>query len=50
MNPEETNEEQEAPKTQAERLMESITWVVDMMNSGKVNPDDVYPRGRYQGD
>jgi hypothetical protein len=28
----------------------SIEWVVDMMNSGKVNLDDVYPRGRYQGD
>lgn len=33
-----------------ERMMESLNFVVDMMNSGKVNARDVYPEGRYQGD
>ena len=28
----------------------SVKFVVDMMNSGAVNPADVYPSGRYQGD
>ena len=32
-------------------IVESVEFVVDMMNSGVgVNPDDVYPRGRYHGD
>lgn len=40
------------PVEQAEKnpLLESILFVVDMMNNGNVNPEDVYPRGRYQGD
>lgn len=43
-------EEEEPTETQKERLQKSIEFVVDMMNSGKVNPRDVYPKGRYQGD
>ena len=39
-----------AEKTQAEKVRESLLWVVDMMNSGQANPADVYPAGRYQGD
>ena len=32
-------------------IVDSVEFVVDMMNSGVgVNPDDVYPRGRYHGD
>ena len=40
------------PVERAEKnpLLESILFVVDMMNNGNVNPEDVYPRGRYQGD
>jgi len=40
------------PVEQAEKnpLLESILFVVDMMNNGNVNPEDVYPQGRYQGD
>jgi hypothetical protein len=33
-----------------DRLLDSLGFVVDMMNSGKVNARDVYPPGRYQGD
>lgn len=33
-----------------ESMKESLGFVVDMMNSGKVNARDVYPEGRYQGD
>jgi hypothetical protein len=28
----------------------NMRWVVDDMNAGNVDPEDVYPRGRYQGD
>lgn len=32
-------------------IVESVEFVVDMMNSGSANPDHVYPRGnRYHGD
>ena len=48
MDNKETDKSEE--KTQTEKVRESLLWVVDMMNSGKVNPDDVYPKGRYQGD
>lgn len=46
------DEEIEKPKekTRAESVRESLLWVVDMMNNGNVNPEDVYPKGRYQGD
>jgi hypothetical protein len=48
-----TNEPEntEEPETTfAERVRESVDFIVDMMNSGKPNPKDVYPPGRYQGD
>jgi hypothetical protein len=50
-NPE--NEEkipEPSEQTYTERIAESVDFVVDMMNSGKVNPVDVYPPGRYHGD
>jgi hypothetical protein len=37
-------------KTQRDSVLESLAFVVDMMNNGNVNPEDVYPKGRYQGD
>jgi hypothetical protein len=46
----ENNEEETKEKTFAEQVTESVNFIVDMMNSGKVNPKDVYPPGRYQGD
>ena len=50
-NPENQEEIPEtSEQTFAERVIESVDFVVDMMNSGKVNPKDVYPPGRYQGD
>ena len=48
--PEKNEEEAMEEKSFAERVTESVNWVVDMMNSGKPNPKDVYPPGRYQGD
>ena len=48
--PEENTQEETEQKTFAERVEESVTWVVNMMNEGKPNPKDVYPPGRYQGD
>lgn len=51
-NPEEIIEEDnlKQTKTFADSVMESVKFVVDMMNSGKVNSKDVYPPGRYHGD
>ena len=49
----ENNEEEfteTTDKTFAEQVKESVDFVVDMMNNGNVNPKDVYPPGRYQGD
>lgn len=46
---EDLNEETE-DKTFAQRVEESLAWVVNMMNEGHVDPNDVYPPGRYQGD
>jgi hypothetical protein len=37
-------------KTATESLLESVDAVIDMMNSGKVNPREVYPSNRYHGD
>ena len=37
-------------KSAKDSMMESIEFVVNMMNSGKVNAKDVYPPGRYHGD
>ena len=48
--PEENQEKETEEKTFAERVGESVKWVVDMMNSGSPDPKDVYPPGRYQGD
>ena len=31
-------------------IVDSVDFVVDMMNSGGANPDNVYPRNRYHGD
>lgn len=47
-NQEEVTETEE--KSFSERVAESVDWVVNMMNEGKVNPKDVYPPGRYHGD
>lgn len=47
--PEETTKPEEE-KTFSERVNESVGFIVDMMNSGKVNPKDVYPPNRYHGD
>jgi hypothetical protein len=44
------NEEVHKKKTFAESVRESVDFVVNMMNNGNVNPRDVYPPGRYQGD
>jgi hypothetical protein len=48
------NEEEEVIETAEEApkhsILDSINFVVNMMNEGKVNPKDVYPPGRYQGD
>lgn len=41
-----TNDE----KTNQEKIYESVKFVVDMMNSGNVDPKEVYPRNRYSGD
>lgn len=48
--PEPNEEEVVEEKSFAERVEESVTWVVNMMNEGKANPADVYPPGRYHGD
>jgi hypothetical protein len=51
-NPENNKEEviETSTKTVAESLLESVDAVVDMMNSGKANPREVYPSNRYHGD
>jgi hypothetical protein len=50
-NPENEKEILEtSEQTYTERIAESVDFVVDMMNSGKVNPIDVYPPNRYHGD
>lgn len=40
----------EQTKSLGDSVMESIQFVVDMMNQGKANPKDVYPPNRYHGD
>ena len=50
-NPEQNIEkEEEEQKTSKQILLDSVEFVVNMMNSGKLNPKDVYPPGRYHGD
>lgn len=48
--PENTENTEVPEKTFAEQVRESVDFIVDMMNSGKVNPADVYPPNRYHGD
>ena len=49
--PQESNQINELEeKTFAERVDESVDFIVNMMNEGKANPKDVYPPGRYHGD
>jgi|DEB19_MinimDraft_3_1074340.scaffolds.fasta_scaffold03406_3 hypothetical protein len=51
-NPENNEEEvtDTTEQTPKNSIIDSINFVVDMMNSGKPNPKDVYPPGRYHGD
>lgn len=49
-NEPENQEDEQEEKTFSQRVEESVNFIVDMMNSGKPNPKDVYPPGRYQGD
>ena len=48
------NEEEKTEEVTEEKvpsIVESMLQIVDIMNSGKVNPKDVYPSGnRYHGD
>ena len=46
----ENKEQEEQDNKQTDSVMDSIKFVVDMMNSGKPRAEDVYPRGRYHGD
>lgn len=43
-------QDEEEKKTFAERVEESVSFIVNMMNEGKANPKDVYPPNRYHGD
>lgn len=49
MENENKQQEEQDPK-ETDSVMDSIKFVVDMMNSGKPRAEDVYPRGRYHGD
>jgi hypothetical protein len=49
-NEPENNQEETEEKTFAEKVADSVDFIVNMMNEGKANPKDVYPSGRYQGD
>lgn len=49
-NEPENNEEETEEKTFAQKVEDSVDFIVNMMNEGKANPKDVYPPGRYQGD
>lgn len=46
--PENIEEEKEEPKIPS--IIESVNFIVDMMNSGKADPKQVYPPNRYHGD
>lgn len=37
-------------ETPSPSLMDSIEFIVDMMNDGGADASEVYPPGRYQGD
>lgn len=49
-NEPEQNEEVVEEKTFAQKVEESVDFIVNMMNEGKANPKDVYPPNRYHGD
>lgn len=49
-NEPENNKEETEEKTFAQSVQESVEFIVNMMNEGKVDPKAVYPPGRYQGD
>jgi len=44
---EELDNQEEMPK---HSLIDSVNAVVDFMNSGKADPNLVYPKGQYHGD
>lgn len=48
----ENKDEEQKDNENTDSIMDSIKFVVDMMNSGKPNAKDVYPAGRnrYHGD
>lgn len=50
IDPQNEHQQEEQEKTFADKVEESVSFIVNMMNEGKVNPKDVYPPGRYQGD
>jgi hypothetical protein len=50
MGEEPIDEKTEEQPSMKDRVWESLVFVVDMMNSGKVDADKVYPKGHYQGD
>ena len=50
INEPENNQEETEEKTFAQKVEESVDFIVNMMNEGKVNPKDVYPPNRYHGD
>jgi hypothetical protein len=45
-NEPENNEEETEEKTFAQKVEDSVDFIVNMMNEGKANPKDVYPPGR----
>jgi hypothetical protein len=48
--PEQNQEQETEEKTFAQKVEDSVDFIVNMMNEGKANPKHVYPPGRYQGD
>ena len=52
MNNEPENKPEEEPQQEPrkESILDSINFVVDMMNSGQGDPDKIYPKNRYHGD
>lgn len=48
--PQDQEHKDEEEKTFAQRVEDSVNFIVDMMNEGKADPKDVYPPNRYHGD
>lgn len=44
------HEPHDTPPYNPASLLESLEFVVDMMNNGSIDSRQVYPEGRYQGD